>query len=214
MPIQAPWPGQTPGSRQPRFPGFDVVGQADKWDPVTAGVVLSRLGPPPPIRFFTPGEEAIARRLLDLLLDQRDDPKVPVVEMVDARLAEHVTDGWHYENMPEDSYAWRKSLAGLDADAVSRHQCAFVRCNEHEQMAIIQAVQDSGSDSWHGLPADRIWSLWTRYACTAFYAHPWAWNEMGFSGPAYPRGYKDTGVDRIEPWEVRDRRGTDPVRGD
>ena len=28
-----------------------------------------------------------------------------------------------------------------------------------------------------------VWSLWTRYACTAFYSHPWAWNEIGFGGP-------------------------------
>ncbi len=60
--------------------------------------------------------------------------------------------------------------------------------------------------------ADRVWSLWTRYACTAFYAHPWAWNEMGFPGPAYPRGYKNTGVDAREPFEVLDHRPIDPTR--
>jgi hypothetical protein len=59
-----------------------------------------------------------------------------------------------------------------------------------------------------------VWSLWTRYACTAFYSHPAAWNEIGFAGPAYPRGYKNTGVDRREPFEVRDAQpGDDPVRG-
>ena len=30
-----------------RFPAFDVTRQAAHWDPVTAGVVLSRLGMPP-----------------------------------------------------------------------------------------------------------------------------------------------------------------------
>jgi hypothetical protein len=58
-----------------------------------------------------------------------------------------------------------------------------------------------------------VWSLWTRYACTALYAHPLAWNEIGFPGPAYPRGYKNTGVDKLEPFEVRDARPSgDPVR--
>jgi hypothetical protein len=54
------------------------------------------------------------------------------------------------------------------------------------------------------MPAVRVWSLWTRYAASAFYAHPWAWNEIGFGGPAYPRGYKNLGLDRREPWEVPD----------
>ncbi len=80
---------------------------------------------------------------------------------------------------------------------------------------MIQAVQDLGSDPWHGLIAAHVWSLWTRYACTAFYAHPVAWNEIGFPGPAYPRGYKNPGVDAREPFEVADvRPAADPVRGD
>ncbi len=49
-------------------------------------------------------------------------------------------------------------------------------------------MQDLKSANWHGQPAAHVWSLWTRYACTAFYAHPFAWTEIGFPGPAYPRG--------------------------
>ena len=79
---------------------------------------------------------------------------------------------------------------------------------------VIQAVQDLGAKEWHGLNAAHVWSLWTRYACTAFYAHPSAWNEIGFPGPAYPRGYKNPGVDAREPFEVADvRPSSDPVQG-
>jgi hypothetical protein len=79
---------------------------------------------------------------------------------------------------------------------------------------VLQEIQDLHNGSWHGFPADRLWSLWTRYACTAFYSHPWAWDEIGFGGPAYPRGYKNLGLDRLEPFEVRDvRPHDDPARG-
>ena len=74
-------------------------------------------------------------------------------------------------------------------------------------------MQD-GSE-WHGMNAPRVWSLWTRYACTALYSHPYAWSEMGFPGPAYPRGYKNAGVGKLEPFEVRDARpAEDPVGDD
>jgi len=54
----------------------------------------------------------------------------------------------------------------------------------------------------------------TRYACTAFYAHPSAWAEIGFPGPAYPRGYKNAGVGKLEPFEVGGAQpAEDPVRG-
>ncbi|HVB27829.1 MAG TPA: gluconate 2-dehydrogenase subunit 3 family protein [Mycobacteriales bacterium] len=196
-----------------RFPGFDVLTQAAHWDPVTAGVVLSRLGRPPAIRFFTPGEEAIAVALCDRLLDQQQGAPVPVVNLIDARLAEGRTDGWRYEDLPGDGQAWRLALAALDADALAGAGIGFARCPPEQQDELIQAVRDRTGGDWHGLNAGHVWSLWTRYACTAFYAHPSAWSEIGFPGPAYPRGYKNPGVDAREPFEVRDALpGDDPVR--
>ncbi len=189
-----------------------MLDQAGAWDPVTAGVVLSRIGRLPDNRFFTPAEEAAATALCDRLLGQDSEPKVAVVPQIDARLAERQTDGWHYADMPEDGQAWRSSLRFLDED--SQDLCArdFAQAALDDQRAIIQAVQDLGSKEWHGLNASHVWSLWTRYACTAFYAHPSAWNEIGFPGPAYPRGYKNVGVDAREPYEVADAHpADDPV---
>jgi hypothetical protein len=190
-----------------RFPGFDATKQWRHWDPATAGTVMKRLGPPPPIRYFTPDEQATATALCDRLLDLEPDCPVPVVAMIDARLAEGETDGWRYADMPEDGGAWRVSLAGLKADAVDRFQTPFAAVDPTSQNSIIGAVRALGSDSWHGLPAGHVWSLWTRYACTAFYAHPSGWNEIGFPGPAYPRGYKNLGIDAREPRESADGGG-------
>ncbi len=204
-------PGPADGSR---FPGFDAAAQAPRWDPVTAGVVLARIGMPPGIRFFTPAQEAVATALCDQLLGQADEPLVPLVAMIDARLAEQQTDGWHYADLPEDGQAWRDTLGYLDDDAGQKFGRGFARRPAAEQEVIIQAVQDLGPGDWHGLPASRVWSLWTRYACTAFYSHPAAWDEIGFPGPAYPRGYKNAGVGKREPFEVADARpAADPVRG-
>ena len=177
-----------PGGRQERFPGYDVLRETPAWDAVTAGVVLARIGPPPPLRFFTPHEAAVAGALLDLLLDQRDEPRVPVLRLVDARLAERMTDGWREERMPTDGEAWRRSVWHLDEDARARFGRDFAQLGDDERHALVQ---------W-------LWSLWTRYSCAAFYSHPWAWNEIGFGGPAYPRGYKHLGLDAREPWEVPD----------
>ncbi len=200
----------TPQGRPARFPGFDVLAQSGKWDDATAGVVLARLAPRVELSFFTDAEVAVARPLLDHLLDQHDDPRVHVLELIDARLAAGETDGWHYDDMPEDGAAWRRTLAWLDDDAESAHALPFSRVGSDVQAALIQRVQDLHRDGkpWHDWSAGHTWSLWTRYACTAFYSHPWAWNEIGFPGPAYPRGYLNLGVDKREHWEVRDRGAT------
>ena len=199
-----------------RFPGFDVLGQARHWDEVTAEAVLARTGPPAAVKFFTEAEEPCARALLNLLTGQDGQDcelTVPVLEMVDSRLAAGETDGWRYDDMPEDGQAWRNTLALLDADARQLSGTPFADAPPADQARLVQAVQDLTSGNWHGLPAAHVWSLWTRYACTAFYAHPFAWAEIGFPGPAYPRGYKNTGVGKLEPFEVGDAHPSeDPVR--
>ena len=106
---------------QGRFPGLAVMRQAPCWDEATALTIRSRVAPPAAPRFFTAAEQATARALVGQLLGQpHDDLGVPVMEMIDARLADGQTDGWRYEDMPEDGQAWRDTLAHLDTDAKER----------------------------------------------------------------------------------------------
>ena len=39
-----------------------------------------------------------------------------------------------------------------------------------------------------------------------YYAHPWAWDEIGFGGPAYPRAYMRLENGQPEPWEKQEKR--------
>lgn len=189
-----------------RFPGFDVMSQQGHWDPATAAVVQDRLRAPEPPRFFTLAEEAAADALFDQLLDLCPDDRVSITAAVDARLAEARTDGWHHAGMPDDGETWRRSLAGLDADALTRHGAVFADCTADRRHELVAAVQRAGESAWHEFAANRVWQLWMRYACTAFYAHPLAWNEIGFPGPAHPRGYAALGVGKRERFEVADAR--------
>lgn len=201
---QAPTPGG-----QGRFDGYDVLRQAKYWDPVTAKVVVERTRQKRALAFFSAQEGEVCRALLDLVLANHGEPQVPVLEMVDQRLFEGETDGWRYEDMPEDGEAWHRSLRHLDEDANEAFGAGFASCTTNQQGRLVQGVQDA--ETWHGLPGKHVWSLWTRYACAAFYAHPWVWNEIGFGGPAYPRGYKVLHPGWREPWEVEERGAEDPV---
>jgi hypothetical protein len=55
------------------------------------------------------------------------------------------------------------------------------------------------------MPARRWWVFVALRQITAvYYAHPYAWDEIGFGGPAYPRGYFALNDGRPEPWEPRE----------
>ncbi|GJF12964.1 hypothetical protein NGTWS0302_32610 [Mycolicibacterium cyprinidarum] len=213
MPFRAPHQHAITPQNRGRFAGFDVLEQAHQWDAVTAGVVLSRLALPKMLSYFTASEAGVAAPMLDLLLAQDREPRVPVLALIDDRLANAETDGWHYDDMPEDGQAWRETLAALDTDAHRRHHRGYAELSVALQACLLQDVQDlSGrGQQWHHWSAKHVWSLWTRYASTAFYSHPWAWNEIGFSGPAYPRGYLNPGLNAREGFEVADHDDTDPV---
>jgi hypothetical protein len=199
----------TPGDAG-RFPGFDTLAEAGHWDEVTREMVRERVERVPPVRFFGAHEWVTVRALCDRLLAQDREPRVPVAAFVDARLHAGDGDGYRYADMPEDGDTWRRSLAALDDDAQTRHGAPFAGLDVRRQRALLEGVRITNGD-WHGLPGRQVFGLWLRYVTTAFYSHPWAWNEIGFPGPAYPRGYKTLTLDRLEPFERREHDPRDPI---
>jgi hypothetical protein len=156
--------------------GYNVLDNAAHWDPVTRALILDRVENVPEIAFFTADEAQALRVFLDVALAaEDDDPHIPVLEMVDARLARGDGDGYRYDDMPEDGETWRRFAAQLRDDGFDALA---------DKQAYVQKLHDGES---------RAWSVVMRYALTAFYSHPWAWNEIGFGGPAYPRGYMRMG---------------------
>jgi hypothetical protein len=58
-------------------------------------------------------------------------------------------------------------------------------------------------EAWGGMPCGMFFEHRVIPDIThAYYAHPVAWSEIGFGGPASPRGYVRMGLDRRDPWEA------------
>jgi hypothetical protein len=189
-----------------RYPDFDVFDAADTWDAATRKVIEDRMAlAGQPLRFFTPEQQPTLRAFCDTVMAQDGEPRIPVAEAVDAKLADGRLDGYQYADMPDDRQTWRLTLAGLDeaaADPASRD-------------AIVAAFADGqlASASWQQLNESRAWTVVMHAVLTGFYSHPWAWNEIGFGGPAYPRGFMRLGpVSILEPFESPGASGEDPVR--
>src|SRR3954447_5197642 len=97
-----------------RYPGHDVLAGAQHWDPVTRELVLSRVRDVPELRHFNAEEAAVLRPFLDVALAQDGEPRVPVLEMVDAKLARGEGDGYRHADMPEDGETWRGGAPPVD----------------------------------------------------------------------------------------------------
>lgn len=188
-----------------RYPTFDVLSAADTWDAATTAVVMARLDEPAPLRFFTAHEEPCLRAFCDTVMAQDEEPRVPVAEFVDDKLAAGRLDGYQYSDMPDDRDTWRTVLRGLDHTARSRHGTeGFADAEPAHREAVVDDLSQGhlAGGPWDGINVSRAWGVCMRSILAGFYSHPWAWNEIGFGGPAYPRGYMRMGpVSTTEPFE-------------
>ena len=196
-----------------RYPDFNVLEQAHHWDEATRRVVLERVEHVPPIRFFTRDQATTLRAFCDRVMAQDREPKIPVLNMIDAKLLAGKLEGYRYAELPDDGDTWRQVAAGLDAAAVQHGAADFAGASHEIQDAVVQAFSDGSLHGkvWEQLPPRRAWSVVMRDVLAAFYSHPWSWNEIGFGGPAYPRGYARLGAGQRESWEERPAFERDPV---
>ncbi|MGI8869180.1 MAG: gluconate 2-dehydrogenase subunit 3 family protein [Mycobacteriales bacterium] len=199
-----------------RYPDYDVLAASDTWDQATRRVVLARLDPPGPMRFFAAEQEPTLRAFCDTVLAQDDEPRVPVAEFVDAKLAAGRLDGYQYADMPDDRDTWTIVLRGLDHTAHSRYGKAdFAAAEPATAEAIVDEFAHGrlAEGPWEQLNVPRAWAVCLRSILAGFYSHPWAWNEIGFGGPAYPRGFMRLGpLSTTEPFEKHGATDEDPVR--
>jgi Gluconate 2-dehydrogenase subunit 3 len=201
-----------------RYPDYDVLQQADHWDEVTRRVVLDRVESVPEIRFFELEEVETLTAFADIVLAQDAEPRIPVMAYVDQKLFNGERDGYRYFDMPDDDETWRRVARGLDEEARRRGQGRFALLTVDRQLEVCHDFANGKlhHGAWDTLSVSRAWSVVMRYLLQAFYSHPWAWNEIGFGGPAYPRGYSRFGSPHLdsaerETWEGKEAFELDPV---
>lgn len=195
------------------YPGFSTLSQQQFWDEATRRVILTRVQEIPPLRFFSAEEAPLMQAIIDRVLpqdDRDDDHKIPLLPFIDERLYNGSIDGYRYEKMPPDGEAHRLGLQAIDAIARHLRQKPFIELGPREQDEVLKTIHDghppAAAEIWRRMPVKHYWSMLVRDVVQPYYAHPHAWDEIGFGGPAYPRGYMRQERGQPEPWEVDEQR--------
>jgi Gluconate 2-dehydrogenase subunit 3 len=200
-----------------RYPGYEVLAKrtTPSWNRKTREVIDQRLAIVREPRFFNPVEWRTLQALCARILPQpQDRPAVPLPAFVDEKLYTGQLDGFRYAQLPPQGQAWRRGLAALNAEAQAAHAAAFERLSSAEQDELLARMQrgELSHPAWGDMPS----KLFFQHRVIPdvihpYYAHPAAWNEIGFGGPAAPRGYVRMGLNRRDPWEAVE---THPVPGE
>jgi hypothetical protein len=189
---------------------YDVLDKWDSpsWNEQTREVVGKRLEDVPPRRFLTDEQWSLLEAIVGRLIPQpeRDEP-VPIVPWIDDMLHHNRTPGYRYADMPPMREAWRRGLDAIAAEARYRQGKAFQELTPEEQDALLGDVQHNQVESryWDDLPAGGFFlHHLLKQVVAVYYSHPAAWSEIGFGGPASPRGYVRLGPDERDPWEAEE----------
>jgi hypothetical protein len=137
---------------------------------------------------------------------ERAEP-VPIVPWIDDMLHKNETPGYRYADMPPMREAWCRGLDAIAAEARQRHGQGFEQLSAEQQDELLGHVQHNRVDKqiWGDLPAGGFFlHHLLKQTVGVYYSHPDAWSEMGYGGPASPRGYARLGSDERDPWEARE----------
>jgi hypothetical protein len=196
-----------------RFPGYDVLAkrQTLSWNDKTRAVIDERLAiAPDEHRFFSNDAWQTLQALCDRIIPQpASRVPVPLAAMVDDLAFRGQTEGYRDARLPLVGEAWRRGLAALDAEAKERHGRPFHALSAVEQEGLLSAAQQGLAihAAWSDMPAKVFFQKRAVHdIVAAYYAHPTAWSEIGFGGPAAPRGYVRMDADRRDPWEASETR--------
>lgn len=192
---------------------YSTMAQKKAWDETTRKVVTERVDQIPPVRFFSLAEAELLSAIVDRVMPQDDrnaHRTIPIVPVIDERLFKNALNGFRYEDMPPDQEAYRSGFKAIEEMARTRFQDSFTNLPVHRQELILKSLHDGEPDPthpvWERMPVHRFWAMLMEDCVTAYYSHPWAWDEIGFGGPAYPRGYMRLENGLPEPWEEEEVR--------
>lgn len=211
-----------------RYPGYDVMRKRDtpSWDDATREVIDARLAQRNTPSFCNDVQWRTLDALCTVIVprsraETQETPSsnegtpadrlrwrqasVPVAALVDMKLFHDGRDGYRDARLPPLREAWRIGLAALDAESRRAYRAAFADVGDTHRRDLVTRMQrgELADPAWEGMACDVFFSLRVLHdIASAYYAHPQAWNEIGFGGPANPRGYVRMQANRRDPWEA------------
>ncbi|WP_102227107.1 gluconate 2-dehydrogenase subunit 3 family protein [Acidimangrovimonas sediminis] len=190
------------------YPGYDVL---DKWDSpsyddATREVLRARTTPPPR-RFLSEARFAVLAALCDTVIPQPRARPVQIAPFLNAALHDDRGTGTRFAVMPPDRDAWPLGLDAIDAEAKAHHDgTGFADLARPERTLVLKEIDAErlrAPDAWQDMPAQKFFrALVLKQIAQFYYSQPAAMSEIGYGGPASPRGYVRLNAQGIDPWEA------------
>lgn len=188
-----------------RYPSYDVMDEQHAWDEHTRSIVLQRLHTTGGYRFLTDLEAEALRAWCSLLVDDRRPEAIRyVLDHIDQSLFDGI-ESERRPRVPEARSLIRDGLRTLDAACQAVYARRFFDLAEERQrqlMSDIEGGEATPVSLWRQTNGPLFFRKLLALTVEGYYSHPAVWSEIGYGGPAYPRGY--VRMETLDPWEARE----------
>jgi hypothetical protein len=158
-------------------------------------------------KFLTPTEAEMVRRISSLLVND-DTPDVLhfVVAHIDQSLHQSPGESQRKAGVPEAAALIRAGLKAIEQGAKSQYGSPYMNLDIAEQKRYLQHLSESiakPQEVWTAIPQEALFQKLQNLTVEAYCSHPKVWSEIGYAGPAYPRGYVRAQLGQLDPWEAQ-----------
>ena len=194
--------------RKTHYSSYDVMNEQEHWDDHTREIVQKRLEVPGSFPKLTGEEVDLIRAMAALLVDDaRSQVLDYVVKHFDQKLSTDIGESERKVNVPPARQLIKDGLAALNHLAQTAHQRLFPDLPAEQQISLLVGMESDTTTlqtpEGRAVPASDFFKKMLLETVNAYYSHPLIWSEIGYGGPAYPRGYVRSEFGLTDPWEAK-----------
>lgn len=190
-----------------RYPSYNLMDEQEHWDKHTREIVLKRFGPFEDNKFLDKHEAAMILAIArHIVFEARNEILAYVVHHLDSTLASPIGEDQRKAGIPPRDVLIRQGLKFIDKLAERQYRGPFLEIALDKQLALLESLDKGKAIQISGWPEAMQKALFKKLSTeivTAYYSHPIVWSEIGYGGPAYPRGYVRVEKGLTDPWEAK-----------
>jgi hypothetical protein len=192
---------------QPHYPSFNVLDELDAWDDHPQSIVSARLSPSKQSKFLNAKEAKMLLVICGLLMnDSSSDVLLFVIDHFDETLQSSPGESQRKAGIPPGKDLIRLGLQSLEKTAENNYSASFQTLDPIVQIELIQAISEGKMEpslDFHSAIQQAFFQKVMSLTIESYCSHPKVWSEIGYAGPAYPRGYVRAQLGQLDPWEAK-----------
>lgn len=188
---------------------FNVMNEKEHWDSHTREIVEKRLTyhefpKDAPLDYQ---EVHTLHTLCAILLDETCEQILSyMLHHFQTKLTSDIGEAQRKKDIPKESLLIGEGLLALNLFCINQYNNFFHSLDDEAKKDLINKMLQGNislETSSRKIPAQEFIKKILTEAVSSYYSHPQIWSEIGYAGPAYPRGYVRSELGLTDPWEAR-----------